>query len=175
MARKIVPIATRRLTKAEAAKLGVKYSAKRQVPVSLKRVTIKTKTYSENEVRAARYGMTKEKRTLIKKIEHRDFTVAPDASWFRGLPEQSMKHLRQMAAAESVDDWYKVVNQWLREKLEKTDLRAKIPDRDFRHLTYRRITELQKRKRKGKSLNAWQQDLLDWLDEEPDRNPFFYH
>lgn len=170
-----VPIATRRLTKAEAAKLGFKYSAKRQVPVSLKRITIKTKTYSESETRAARYGMSKEKRTLIKKIEHRDFTVTPDVSWFGSLSEQSMKRLRQMAGAESVDDWYKVVNQWLREKLEKTELRTKIPDRDFRHLTYRRINELQKRKRKGQSLTSWQRELLAWLDKEPERNPFFYH
>ncbi len=175
MARKIVPIATRRLTKAEAAKLGVKYSAKRQVPVSLKRITVKTKTFSLREVREAKYGITIEKRTLIKKIEHRDFTIAPDANWFGGLPGQSMRHLRQMAAAESVDDWYKVVNQWLREKLEKTDLRSEIPDREFRHLTYRRITELQKRKRKGKGLTVWQQEMLDWLDAEPERNPFFYH
>ena len=105
MARKVVPIATRRLTKAEAAKLGVKYSAKRQVPVSLKRITIKTKTYSESEVRAARYGTSKEKHTFINKIEKRDFTVIPSPNWFGNLSRQSLKVLRQMANATGVEEW----------------------------------------------------------------------
>lgn len=128
MARKIVPIATRRLTKAEATKLGVKYSAKRQVPVTLKRITIKTKTYSENEVRKARYGMSKEKHTLINKIEKRDFTVIPSPNWFGNLSKQPLKILRQMANATDVEEWQDALEGWLEEH-----------------------------------------------EEEPERNPFFYH
>ena len=128
MARKIVPIATRRLTKAEAAKLGVSYSAKRQVPVTLKRITIKTKTYSLREVREAKYGTTVEKHTLINKIEKRDFTVIPSPNWFGNLPRQSLKVLRQMVDATGVEEWQDALQGWLEEH-----------------------------------------------EEEPERNPFFYH
>ena len=170
-----VPIATRRLTKSEAKLLGVSYTAKRQVPVSIKRITKKTKIYTQRRVRQVKYGMSIEKRTLIKKIEHRAFGIEPAAHWLGLLPEKDNKTLRQMANAESVDDWYKITNQWLRDKLEKTELRNKIPDRDFRHLTYRRIQELQKKKMHGKPLSAWQYELLNWLDDLPEINPFFYH
>lgn len=43
----------RRLTKVEAARVGVSYGAKRQVPATLKRVTSSTKTYSNREAHTA--------------------------------------------------------------------------------------------------------------------------
>jgi hypothetical protein len=53
----------RRLTKAEAAIQGVSYSAKRMVPVTIKKVTKRTKTFSNRQVAELKAGKKKEKIT----------------------------------------------------------------------------------------------------------------
>src|SRR3984957_4167921 len=52
---------TRRLTREESALRGVSYSAKRQVDVSVKRVTKSTPIYSNRQATQARIGTTKER------------------------------------------------------------------------------------------------------------------
>lgn len=54
-----VPAQTRRLTRDEAAKLGVSYGAKRRVKLGVK-VTRKTRLYTDREVAQAKIGQTKE-------------------------------------------------------------------------------------------------------------------
>ncbi len=61
-----VPKKTRRLTRAEAAKLGISYSAKRRVNANVKRVTSRTKTYTDRQVFQATHGATKEAVTATK-------------------------------------------------------------------------------------------------------------
>jgi hypothetical protein len=62
-----VPERTRRLTREEAARRGVNYSAKQQVDVSVKRVTKSTPIYSNRQATQARIGTTKERyQTEIK-------------------------------------------------------------------------------------------------------------
>lgn len=112
MTKKSVPIATRRLTRAEAAKLGVSYTAKQQVPITLKRITSKTKTYSLSQVRAAKLGMSKEKYTLINKIKKHDFKIEPTADWFNNLKSQPFGILRRMADAKTSDEWFDELDEW---------------------------------------------------------------
>lgn len=54
------PIKYRRLTKAEAARLGVSHKAKRRVDASIKRVTKTTKLYTDRQVAEAKLGSKKE-------------------------------------------------------------------------------------------------------------------
>jgi hypothetical protein len=54
---------TRRLTKEEAKRLGVSHDAKLYVDAALKRVTKRTRTWSQRQVVQARKGMTKEQYT----------------------------------------------------------------------------------------------------------------
>jgi hypothetical protein len=55
MAKRVsVPAETRRLTRAEASRLGVSYSAKRRVNKSVKHVSRKTRLYTDREVATAR-------------------------------------------------------------------------------------------------------------------------
>lgn len=60
------PIKYRRLTKAEASRLGVSYSAKRQVRADIKRVTGTTKLYTNREAAQAKLGKTKEKYSAFR-------------------------------------------------------------------------------------------------------------
>jgi hypothetical protein len=53
----------RRLTRLEAKRLGVSYTAKRRVDASLKRVTKNTKLYTDRQVAEARLGVKREART----------------------------------------------------------------------------------------------------------------
>jgi hypothetical protein len=55
------PGETRRLTKAELARLGLPPGSKRRVAVGVKRVTKRTPTWSERQAVQARKGMTKER------------------------------------------------------------------------------------------------------------------
>lgn len=54
--------ATRRLTRAEAARVGVSYSAKRRVKVGVK-VTRRTRLYTDREVAQSKIGVSKERYT----------------------------------------------------------------------------------------------------------------
>jgi hypothetical protein len=68
MARHRTPVAeTRRLTKEELARLGFSPGSKRHVAAHIKRVTKRTKTWSERQAVQARKGMKKEAYT--KEIE----------------------------------------------------------------------------------------------------------
>jgi hypothetical protein len=53
----------RRLTRLEAKRLGVSYTAKRRVDASLKRITKSTKLYTDRQVAEARLGVKREART----------------------------------------------------------------------------------------------------------------
>src|ERR1700722_19618735 len=55
------PAKFRRLTREEAASRGVSYSAKRQVDVSVKRITQSTPIFTERQAVQARLGTTKER------------------------------------------------------------------------------------------------------------------
>jgi hypothetical protein len=57
------PASTRRLTKEEAKRLGVSHDAKLYVDAALKRVTKRTRTWSQRQAVQARKGMTKEQYT----------------------------------------------------------------------------------------------------------------
>lgn len=57
-----VPAHTRRLTREEAGRLGVSYSAKRQVRVGVK-ITKRTRTYSDRQVAQRKIGRSKERYT----------------------------------------------------------------------------------------------------------------
>ena len=57
------PALTRRLTKEEAKRLGVSHDAKLYVDAALKRVTKRTRTWSQRQAVQARKGMTKEQYT----------------------------------------------------------------------------------------------------------------
>src|SRR6516225_6886566 len=57
------PALTRRLTKEEAKRLGVSHDAKLYVDAAVKRVTKRTRTWSQRQAVQARKGMTKEQYT----------------------------------------------------------------------------------------------------------------
>src|SRR6516164_4173628 len=57
------PAATRQLSKEELVRLGFSPKSKRRVAASLKRVTKRTRTWSQRQVVQARKGMTKEQYT----------------------------------------------------------------------------------------------------------------
>lgn len=63
---KKTPTVTRRLTKAEAARLGISHKAKRRVDASLKRVTSKTKLYTDRDIAEAKLGRSKEAYTAFR-------------------------------------------------------------------------------------------------------------
>lgn len=70
--RRAIPVKTRRLTKAEAARLGISHKAKQRVAANVKRVTRSTPKYSDREVAnfvlSAKRGVhtTKERETKFK-------------------------------------------------------------------------------------------------------------
>ena len=57
----------RKLTRAEAAELDVPYTAKRRVNADLKKITKRTRLYTDREVAEARLGTTKQVITKINK------------------------------------------------------------------------------------------------------------
>ncbi len=120
-----VPIATRRLTKAEAKLLGVSYTAKRQVPISIKKVTKRTKIFTLRQVRQAKYGTTVEKQILLNKIrKHSFWQVIPTESWFDNLKNQPNDILHKMADAESSEDWDDDIEDWeLHEREERREMK----------------------------------------------------
>jgi DNA-binding CsgD family transcriptional regulator len=78
-AKKSLPKNLRRLTKAEAEKLGIKHSSKHYVNADLKRITKKTKTFSQRQAVNAQLGTTKEKYTAtrLKHEERSDRYMSP--------------------------------------------------------------------------------------------------
>jgi hypothetical protein len=76
--------ATRRLTKEELIRLGFSPASKRHVAAHIKRVTKRTRTWSERQVIQARKGMTKEAYT--KGIQRGEFAYS----------EKTAKHQRHV-------------------------------------------------------------------------------
>lgn len=62
-----IPAATRRLTREEAARLNVSYSAKRRVRADIKRVTKRTRLYTDRQVNEAKFGSIRE----VRAAEHK--------------------------------------------------------------------------------------------------------
>ena len=62
-----MPPKLRKLTRDEAARLGVSYTSKRRVDASIKRVTKRTRLYTDRQVAEAKLGMTKAEYTAINK------------------------------------------------------------------------------------------------------------
>jgi len=62
-----LPPRLRKLTRAEAAARGVSYTAKRRVNADLKKITKRTRLYSDREVAEAKLGTTKQAFTKINK------------------------------------------------------------------------------------------------------------
>jgi hypothetical protein len=90
MLKQKTPKKFRRLTRAEAARLGVKYSSKRQVDASLKRITKRSKTYSERFVYQHKFGITKEEHAL--KVKSKKFELK-GSTHFNNLTEAQFKRL----------------------------------------------------------------------------------
>lgn len=63
---KQLPTKLRRLTKAEATRLGVSHKAKRRVDASLKTVSKRTKLYTDRDVAQSKLGTSKEKYTQYR-------------------------------------------------------------------------------------------------------------
>jgi hypothetical protein len=85
MARHRPPVAeTRRLTKEELARLGFSPGSKRHVAADIKRVTKRTRTWSERQAVQVRKGMTKEAYT--KGVQRGEFAYS----------EQTAKHQRHV-------------------------------------------------------------------------------
>lgn len=84
--------AFRRTTRAESAKLGVPYSAKRYLPNTIKRVTASTRTISEREHRTIREGVTVETAIAERKRGVRPYQTV--AEWlFCRLTKSSVTRL----------------------------------------------------------------------------------
>lgn len=82
---------TRRLTREEAARIGVSYGAKHRVRSSIKRVTKKTAHYAESKVIKSTYGMSKAERAL----EHRTTTFATG-----GQGKKGSKHIKGLSRSQ---------------------------------------------------------------------------
>jgi hypothetical protein len=67
-----IPAKTRRLTRQEAERLGVSYTAKRRVDASLQRITKRTALYTDREIAEARAGVTKEDRTIQNRLSKKN-------------------------------------------------------------------------------------------------------
>ena len=69
--------AFRRATRAESAKLGEPYSAKRYLPTKIKRVTANTRTISERQYRTKREGVSVETAIAERKRGVRSYPRLP--------------------------------------------------------------------------------------------------
>jgi hypothetical protein len=84
---------TRRLTRNEAARLGVSYGAKRRVVIGV-RVTKRTRLYTDRQAFQAKIGTTKEKFSAAR-IEKRTLKKGGGVVEYKGLSKpQLMKRLR---------------------------------------------------------------------------------
>lgn len=83
----------RRLTRAEANRLGVSYSAKHQVAKNVKRVTSKTKTYTNRKAQELRTGEKREtfsaQRIEKVKLKNEKFGVT-QSTHYKGLSKQNL-------------------------------------------------------------------------------------
>lgn len=88
MAKSQIP-KTRRLTRAEAKRLGVSWSAKRRVDAKLKTVTKRTKLYTDRQVAEAKHGKRREIVAGEKK-EIRTLKAGGTATEFKNLTKPNL-------------------------------------------------------------------------------------
>jgi hypothetical protein len=102
MARHRPPVPeTRRLTKEELTRLGFSSRSKRRVAAGIKRVTKRTKTWSERQAIQARKGMTKEAYT--KGIQRGEFAYSEKTAKRQRHVEYGRrirKHIPEMTAKD---------------------------------------------------------------------------
>lgn len=95
-----VPSDTRRLTRAEAKAVGVSYSAKRRVDKSVKKVTKRTKLFTDRQVATAKKGISREAFTKGN-IEVRHLKKGGTATEYKNLTKPNLfKLLRKYRAYE---------------------------------------------------------------------------
>ncbi len=116
-----IPKKLRKLTRDEAARLNVSYTAKRRVDASIKHVAASTPTFTDRQVAQAKLGTTKERHTrarverVRKGIEGRVVVVPPEGAphwgYFSGATlEKAREHSPAMYQARQgrpgmLDDW----------------------------------------------------------------------
>jgi hypothetical protein len=100
--RRQAPAQTRRLTRSEASRLGVSYSAKRRVDARIKHVTRKTKLYTDRQVAesnlARKKGVKKISREAARKtnVEERKLKRGGEVIEYKAIGKpQLMKLLRK--------------------------------------------------------------------------------
>src|SRR6516225_6381445 len=94
-------VATRRLTKEELTRLGFSPGSKRHVAADIKRVTKRTRTWSERQAIQARKGMTKEAYT--KGIQRGEFAYSEKTAKHQRHVEYGRrinKHVPEMTAKD---------------------------------------------------------------------------
>jgi hypothetical protein len=133
MAKRVsVPAETRRLTRAEASRLGVSYSAKRRVNKSVKHVSRKTRLYTDREVATARVRVktgnkkatresaakaNREERTLKKGGHVIEFKNLTSAQLFKTLRKYRDKvvilHFQSSGSASMYDGHTIAAGSWV--------------------------------------------------------------
>jgi hypothetical protein len=102
MARRRPPVAeTRRLKKEELTRLGFSPGSKRHVAADIKRVTKRTRTWSQRQAVQARKGMTKEAYT--KGVQRGEFAYSEKTAKHQRHVEYGRrisKHIPEMAAKD---------------------------------------------------------------------------
>jgi hypothetical protein len=102
MARHRPPVATtRRLTKEELTRLGFSPSSKRHIAADIKRVTKRTRTWSERQAVQVRKGMTKEAYT--KGVQRGEFAYSEQTARHQRHVEYGRrisKHIPEMTAKD---------------------------------------------------------------------------
>ena len=101
-----VPPRTRRLTRAEAQKLGLEYSKRLRVNADNKRITKRTKLYTDYQVRKFKLGMTPQRYAMINKIKKRSYVVEPSSVWFSDLRQLPTNILHDMANSPTREQWH---------------------------------------------------------------------
>jgi len=140
--------AFRRATRAESAKLGVSYSAKRYLPTAIKRVTANTGTISERQYRTKREGVTVETAIAERKRGVRSYS-------------SPVSHIRAERAIER--NRRDPIRAYVRQK--KADGR-RISEREFAKANAWYLDIVEK-----KSGVRWRLVNGEWRGEETGREP----
>jgi hypothetical protein len=118
--------AFRRATRAESAKLGVPYSAKRYLPNTIKRVTASTRTLSEREHRTIREGVTVETAIAERKRGVRPYQspashIRAQRAIERNRRDPIRAHVREKKAAgrRITEREFVKANEWYLDIVEK--------------------------------------------------------
>lgn len=118
--------AFRRATRAESAKLGVPYSAKRYLPNTIKRVAANTRTVSERQYRTMREGVTVETVIAERKRGVRPYQSPASHIRAQGAIERNRRdpiraHVREKKAAGRpiTEREFVKANEWYLDIVEK--------------------------------------------------------